>query len=215
MISNKYSYVGTWIIPNESRIQSRSSGLLNIKQTGETLQCSWEIVRDGNQHEYMGIGMIVENKLFVSRFSSQAEGGGIGLYRPIGDFRSNSALWASSKRPELLGSGIAIREATSSEIDGSYRVRYFLPGMESPVYTVIISKRDYSNLYLLSWLLQDKPHLHGVGMVYDDQLVFAWGDLGIDYDLVIYAIEDELLKGNCVLEKSQFISKEQFVRKSK
>ncbi|WP_368487942.1 hypothetical protein [Clostridium sp. BJN0013] len=103
-------FLGNWNLNEEQ-------GTLNIEKTGETYKCTWKINKEDVQNEYLGIGMLVDNQLLISRFSNKVHGGGVGLYRPIGDLRSNSALWASTQNFNTLDSGIALREDTSQDLE--------------------------------------------------------------------------------------------------
>ena len=115
-----------------------------IEKIGETYKCIWKIDREKTQDEYLGIGMFVDGKLFVSRYLNQVPVAGIGMYKPIGDLRSNSVLWASTQNFDILGSGIALREETNESFEGNYKVRYFIKGYESPVYDLNILKKEQS-----------------------------------------------------------------------
>ena len=78
-------------------------GILSIEKIGETYKCIWKIDKENTCYEYLGIGMFVGNKLFVSRHLKQVPMAGIGMYKQIGDLRSNSALWASTQNFDTLG----------------------------------------------------------------------------------------------------------------
>lgn len=77
---DKY-FLGNWNFCNEK-------GALNIEKAGETYKCLWKIYRDNDSYEYLGIGMFIDGKLFVLRYLSKIPMAGIGMYKPIGDFRS-------------------------------------------------------------------------------------------------------------------------------
>ncbi|WP_297421125.1 hypothetical protein [Clostridium sp.] len=180
------------------------NSILSIEKTGEVYKCLWKDSYTDDENKYLGIGIFVDNQLLISRYSAQVPGGGIGLYKPIGDLRSNSSLWASTQNPDILGSGIAIRENTCESFEGSYKVRYFIEGTESPVYDLSISKDDKNDLlYFLNWSLDEEVKLHGVGMVSNDQLILAWGGVIFDYELIILDIEDN--RGNVILKSKKAV----------
>ena len=187
-------FLGDWKFNDEK-------DTLSIEKIGETYKCVWKINRENTQCEYLGIGMLVDNELFVSRFSSQVPVGGIGMYKPIGDLRSNSALWASTQNFNTLGSGIALREDASESFEGNYKVRYFIKGYETPAYDLnILKKQQSNNLYDLNWALDDEVKLHGIGMTHNGQMVLAYGGIDFEYEVVILSIGSErILNGKCTL----------------
>jgi hypothetical protein len=69
---------------------------------------------------------LIDDKLLVSRYLKQVPIAGVGVYKQIGDLRSNSALWASTQNFDTLGSGVALRNETSESFEGNYKVRYFI-----------------------------------------------------------------------------------------
>ncbi|NOV61107.1 hypothetical protein [Clostridium beijerinckii] len=69
---------------------------------------------------------MIDDKLLVSRYLKQVPIAGVGVYKQIGDLRSNSALWASTQNFDTLGSGVALRNETSESFEGNYKVRYFI-----------------------------------------------------------------------------------------
>ncbi|MCB2309360.1 hypothetical protein LGL08_22660 [Clostridium estertheticum] len=190
---NSTSFLGDWKLNNKQNV-------LNIEKTGETYKCVWKINGKNTQNEYLGIGMIVDNQLYISRFLKQVPGGGVGLYKPIGDLRSNSSLWASTQNFNTLGSGITLRENASESFEGDYTVRYFIKGTESPVYNLKIQKKKQSSLYSLTWDVNNEVKLHGVGVINNGQMVLAWGGVEFEYEVIILSIENEnTLNGKCAL----------------
>lgn len=79
-----------------------SSDILSIEKTGEIYKCIWKISENKINNEYLGIGILIDDKLHISKLPINIAGGGICLYRHIGDLRSISALWASSNASILL-----------------------------------------------------------------------------------------------------------------
>lgn len=199
-------FLGEWNLDHEK-------GTLSVEKTGETYKCVWKINKKNTHCEYLGIGMLVDSKLYVARSLNQVPGG-IGMYKPIGDLRSNSALWASTQNFNTLGSGIALREDTSESFEGNYKVRYFINGYECPVYDLKIIKRKQSdNLYDLNWAEGDVVKLHGIGMTYNGQMVLAWGGIDFEYEVVILSISDEgTLNGKCALLSSSNITEEIYTK---
>jgi hypothetical protein len=184
-------FLGNWELRNRCQTNPIYQVNLNIEKTGETYKCIWKINKANTQHEYLGIGIVIDNQLFVSRFSNKVHGGGVGLYRPIGDLRSNSALWASTQNFNTLGSGIALREDTSENFEDNYKVRYFIKGNESPTFDLKILKSQQNEIYLLNWSVDDEVKLHGVGMISKGQMPLAYGGTNFDYEVVILNIEHE------------------------
>ncbi|OAA84695.1 hypothetical protein [Clostridium ljungdahlii] len=200
--SEDICFLGNWNLNDEQ-------GTLNIEKTGETYKCTWKINKEDVQKEYLGIGMLVDNQLLISRFSNKVHGGGVGLYRPIGDLRSNSALWASTQNFNTLGSGIALREDTSQNLEGNYKVRYFIKGNESPTYDLRIVKNEKNNVYSLNWSVNDKIILHGIGMMNKGQMPLAYGGTNFDYELFILSIDNKnRLSSKCALLSNSCITEE-------
>lgn len=190
-------------------------GTLSIEKIGETYKCIWKIDRENIHYEYLGIGILVDGELFVSRYLNQVPVSGIGMYNPIGDLRSNSALWASTQNFDTLGSGIALRQETSESFEGNYNVRYFIKGYESPVYDLKILKKEQSyNLYELNWSVNDKVKLHGIGTVHNGQMFLAYGGIDFEYEVVILSIENKsTLNGKCALLRNSSIAEEIYIKK--
>jgi len=199
-------FLGEWKLNEEQ-------GTLNIEKTGETYKCIWKINKKNTQHQYLGIGMLVDNQLLISRFSNKVPGGGIGLYKPIGDLRSNSALWASTKSFNVLGSGIALREDSSEKFEGSYKVRYFVKGTETSNFNLNIIKKEDNDPYSLTWAIGDNVILHGIGLINNRQMVLAWGGIDFEYEVVILSISnDNTLNGKCALLNNNNITEEIYTK---
>lgn len=161
-------------------------GILSIEKIGETYKCIWKIDKENTCYEYLGIGMFVDNKLFVSRYLKQVPMAGIGMYNQIGDLRSNSALWTSTQTFGTLGSGIALRKETSESFEGNYKVRYFAKEYESPVFDLkIIKKEQNDDLYDLSWAINGEVQLHGIGTIDNEQMFLAYGGVDFEYEVVV------------------------------
>lgn len=192
------------------------SSKLTIEKTGETYKCLWSKLEEPFEY-YIGLGLLLENRLIVSRAKLKNENdslpsGGIGVYRPIGDNRSNSALWAKMNNFDTLGSGIALRKETSSSFEGAYKVRYYLKGYESPVFDLKIDKRDDIDLYSLTWALNNDIALHGIGMLTDGAMALAWGETKVNWELVILNLENEenILECSRGTQINNFIYKEKY-----
>lgn len=172
---------------------------LSIEKIGETYKCIWKIDKKNTCYEYFGIGMFVDHKLFVSRYLKQVPVAGIGMYKQIGDFRSNSALWASTQNFDTLGSGIALRKDTSECFEGDYKVRYFIKEYESPVYDLKIIKKEQSdNLYDLNWAVNNEVQLHGIGTIDNGQMFLAYGGIDFEYEVVVLSSGNKsTLNGKC------------------
>jgi hypothetical protein len=200
-------FLGNWGLNGKCENNITYQGNLTIEKTGETYKCVWKINKENTEQEYLGIGMLIDNQLIVARFSNKVPVGGVGLYRQIGDLRSNSALWASTQNFNVLGSGIALREETSEYFEGKYKVRYFIKGNESPTFDLSIVKKEQNDLYSLSWAVNGQVQLHGVGMVNNGQMPLAYGGTNFDYQLVVLDIKNEngrtTLKGKCSSLKSE------------
>ncbi|AOR25112.1 hypothetical protein [Clostridium taeniosporum] len=189
-------------------------GTLSIEKIGETYKCIWKIDRENTHYEYLGIGMFIDGKLFVSRYLNQVPAAGIGMYKPIGDLRSNSALWASTQNFATLGSGIALRKDTSENFEGNYNVRYFIKGYESPVYDLkIIKKEQSNNLYELNWAINNEVKLHGIGTIHNQQMFIAYGGIDFEYEVVILSIRNQsTLNGKCALLRNNNLTEEIYIK---
>lgn len=199
--------LGNWKLAN-------GQGTLNIEKLGETYKCTWSIEEEDHHHEYLGIGIFVNNKLFVSRYSKKVPMAGVGMYKPIGDFRSNSALWASTQNFDTLGSGIAIRQETNEGFEGDYKVRYFIKEYESPIFDLkIIKKKQNDNLYDLTWSIHNKVQLHGVGIIHNEQMFLAYGGIDFQYEVVILSnVNENELNSKGALITNSSINDEIYIR---
>ena len=195
-----------------------AQGTLSIEKTGATYKCVWKIEEKNTKHECLGIGMMINNQLIISRASVQTPIGGIGIYRPIGDLRSNSSLWASFQKFDTLGSGIAVRKYSSENFDGNYKVRYFLNGTETAggIFNLKIVKRK-NDLYSLTWDKEGNVIYHGIGMINNGEMALAWGDINIDHELIILDIVNEnekvILKAKCALLSKGIVTEEFYIKK--
>ncbi|HEY1406091.1 MAG TPA: hypothetical protein VF857_05730 [Spirochaetota bacterium] len=207
-----HTFTGSWNFTKTTANGIIRQENLTIEKIGQTYKCAWRIDEGNSQNDYAGIGMLVDNQLLISRYSIQAPFGGIGLYRQIGDSRSNSALWADTRDFHSLGSGIALRENVSDIFDGSYTVKYFMKGKETASFNLTIQKLENNNLYSLTWAKENTIVLHGIGMINNGQMALAWGQLSVDYELIILNIGKEsgklilhgpsaLLSNPCTTEK--------------
>ena len=145
------------------------------------------------------IGIKFRNSLIVSEFDEGVKVGGVGAYSPIGDGSSNYALWSDTKRFGLLGSGIARKAYDSNEFIGEYSVTYYFADNNSSnsinwsVYTfdkVKVEHTENSEIYKLSWYEEKQEALHGIGVMIDDNLVFAYGSLDCKFDLNILTLQN-------------------------
>lgn len=189
-------------------------GILSIEKIGETYKCIWKIDKENTCYEYLGIGMFIDNKLFVSRYLKQVPVAGIGMYKQIGDLRSNSALWASTQNFDTLGSGIALRKETSKSFEGNYKVRYFIKEYEAPVYDLKIIKKEQSdNLYDLNWAINNEVQLHGIGTIHDGQMFLAYGGVDFEYEVVVLSSGNQsTLNGKCASVSNCSINEEIYIR---
>jgi hypothetical protein len=189
-------------------------GTLNIEKIGETYKCAWKIDKENTSYEYFGIGIFVDNKLLVSRYQKQVPMAGIGVYKQIGDLRSNSALWASTQNFDILGSGIALRKETSESFEGNYRVRYFIKEYESPIFDLNIIKKEQSdNLYDLNWAVNNEVKLHGIGTIDNGQMYLAYGGVDFEYEVVVLSNGNpRTLNGKCASVSRCSINEEIYIR---
>jgi hypothetical protein len=189
-------------------------GTLSIEKIVETYKCIWKIQKENTCYEYLGIGIFVDNKLFVSRYLKKIPIAGIGMYKQIGDLRSNSALWASTQNFDTLGSGIALRKETSESFEGNYKVRYFIKEYESPTFDLKIIKKEQSdNLYDLTWAVNNEVQLHGIGIVDNGQMFLAYGGIDFEYELVVLSnVNENELNSKCVLITNCSINEEMYMR---
>ncbi|WP_026884955.1 hypothetical protein [Clostridium beijerinckii] len=189
-------------------------GKLSVEKIGETYKCTWSSDKENSNYEYSGIGMLLDDKLIVSRYLKQVPMAGIGMYKQIGDLRSNSALWASTQNFDTLGSGIALRNETSESFEGNYKVRYFIKEYESPVFDLKIIKKEKSDdLYDLSWSVNNEVQLQGIGMKYDRHMFLAYGGINFEYEIVILKIgNQDTLSGKCASIRNSSVSEEIYIR---
>ncbi|MDR3594503.1 hypothetical protein [Clostridium sp.] len=189
-------------------------GTLSIEKIGEAYKCAWKIDKENTCYEYLGIGMFVDDKLLVSRYQKKVPMAGIGVYKQIGDLRSNSALWASTQNFDTLGSGIALRNETSESFEGNYRVRYFIKEYESPVFDLKIIKKEQSdNLYDLNWSVNNEVQLHGIGTIHNRQMFLAYGGVNFEYEVVVLSIHNQgTLNGKCASIRNCSINEEIYIR---
>ena len=189
-------------------------GILSIEKIGETYKCIWKIDKENTCYEYLGIGMFVDNKLVVSRYLKQVPVAGIGMYKQIGDLRSNSALWASTQNFDTLGSGIALRKETSKSFEGNYKVRYFIKECEAPIFDLKIIKKEQSdNLYDLNWSINNEVQLHGIGTIDNGQMFLAYGGVDFEYEIVVLSSENKsVLNGKCASVSNLSINEEMYIR---
>ena len=189
-------------------------GNLNIEKIGETYKCTWRRDKENSSYEYSGIGILIDDKLLVSRCLKQVPMAGVGVYKQIGDLRSNSALWASTQNFDTLGSGIALRNETSESFEGNYKVRYFIKEYESPVFDLKIIRRDQSDdLYDLSWSVNNQVQLHGIGTTNDRQMFLAYGGINFEYEVVILNIDNQgKLSGKCASVRNSSVNEEIYIR---
>lgn len=189
-------------------------GVLNIEKIGETYTCMWKIDKEDVCYEYLGIGIIVDNRLIVSRYLKQVPVAGIGMYKQIGDFRSNSALWASTQNFGTLGSGIALRKETNESFEGNYKVRYFIKEYESPVFDLSIVKNGQNDrLYNLSWSINNEIQLHGIGTIDKEKMFLAYGGINFEYEVVVLSSGNKnTLSGKYASVSNCDISKEIYIR---
>ncbi|MEG2892331.1 MAG: hypothetical protein RR840_03110 [Clostridium sp.] len=174
-------FIGRW--------KSRDTqDIINISKTDDTYSVRWGLEND-DTYSYQGIGIYVEGNLVVAKAPLKAIKYGIGIYKPIGDRKSNSALWASTQNKGILGSGIAIREDVSNNYEGHYKVRYFINGIESPLYDLDIVSST-KNTYNLTWSIEGITKLHGTGIIDNSKMILAWGEIGFTYDVNIISINE-------------------------
>jgi len=147
--------------------------ILSIQKNEKTLSCSLP---------RKNIGIIFNNDLVVSEFDDTAHSAGIGVYSPIGDGRSNFALWSSLGTKGQLGSGIALKCDESPGFAGEYNVRYFVGNHESASFLVKIVRAANEGIHKLSWFIDSNIVLHGIGFLINDSLAFAWGSTDRKFD---------------------------------
>lgn len=195
--------LGNWKYDN-------GKGVLSIEKIGETYKCMWKIEKENTYDEYLGIGIIVDNKLFVSRYRKQVPMAGVGMYRKIGDLRSNSAMWASTQSFNILGSGIALRKETSESFEGNYKVRYFVKEYESPVFDLKIIKNEQNHkLYNLNWSINDEVQLHGIGTIDKEKMYLAYGGVNFEYEIGVFSSADQNTLSSQYASVSNFNIKEE------
>lgn len=196
------SFLGKWRLCDNKSI-------LAIDEIGETYKCTWRISSDGYENEYLGIGMLINNKIFVSKFSKNVPKGGIGIYNPINNFRYISSSWASTQNFGVLGSGFACKQDMNKEFKGDYKIKYFIKENQSQIYDLNIRKSVNDKAYFLKWSIDEEEKLHGLGIVDNGTMILSWGEIEFKYELVILNIEKDcklrakyILLENNILEET-------------
>ena len=189
--------------------------LIEITNKNKTFECSLERAN---------IGIKFRNSLIVSEFDEGVEVGGVGAYSPIGDGSSNYALWSDTKRFGLLGSGIARKTYDVNEFIREYSITYYFAdngdsnSINWSVYTfdkVKIEHMKNSDIHKLSWYNVKQEALHGIGIMIDDSLVFAYGSLDCKFDfnrLTLRNIEQTELRVETVKWDSDIIEYSDYIR---
>ena len=173
---------------------SDGQSIYSIENIKDTYTCSFS---------EKNIGIIVDNYLLVSQFSSCAIKGGVGVYAPIGDRKSYYALWASLGSRNELGSGIIIKRDKSNIFPGEYNVRYFIREHETPVYKVDIDYTANINIYTGTWSIDGDIIHHGIFLAFDGKYAVAYCDPDDTVDIrILSIIHNE--KGNEVL-RSRYV----------
>ncbi len=54
-----------------------------------------------------------------------------------------------------------------------------------------IEQAKSKSLYSLKWARKEQTLLHGIGMIVDGQMVFAWGELTVKWEVVILEFENK------------------------
>ena len=151
------NFCGSWVCGNEKLV---------VQKNGKTFSCSLP---------RKNIGIVFDKALVVSEFDNETPSAGVGVYSPIGDGYSISALWSSKETAGRVGSGFALKHDGVPEFIGEYSVKYFEETRESGAFIVKIDATANKNIYKLSWFLEDKNVLHGIGMIVNKSLAFSWG----------------------------------------
>ena len=163
------SFCGSWVCAAEKLI---------IRKDGETFSCSLP---------RKNLGLVFDQSLVVSEFDEDTASAGVGVYSPIGDGYSNFALWSSMRTIGKLGSGIALKNDGVRGFNGEYAVKYFLEACEAGAFVVKIDVSANKRIYTLSWFLEDKSILHGIGIMFDHNLAFSWGDTNCKLDFSMFS----------------------------
>lgn len=162
------------------------------------------------------IGLIFNNDLVVSEFEDTAQRAGIGIYSPIGDGGSIYALWSSVSINGQLGSGIGLKCDESPGLEGEYNVRYFVRNQERGLFFAEIERTGNESIYKLSWYVDNKKVLHGIGFLIKGSLAIAWGDINHKFDInrFCYGIENgtEKLKRQTVRWDSLRIESNDYIK---
>ena len=182
---NEYNFRGEW----KQAAHGQPERVLRIERTGETWGCGWQST---GGEILSGIGMTVNGNIAAAMFERRAGIGGIGMYRPIGDHRSVSALWSSTQYPDTLGAGIAIRKDNDSDdFPGIYTVRYFHKGKEANQFDLHIEQSG--ECYGLRWEKGGAAFLHGVGIIADGDMLLAWGSTDVNFRISVVGIDGDTI----------------------
>ena len=167
------NFIGEW---------SNADRRIKIIKENKTYKCSFE---EDN------LGIYFEDHLLISKFKYDEQGGGVGVYSPIGDGSSNYVLWSSSVITGELGSGITRKSDGFEGLTGEHNVTYYVGNNDGTSFKVRISRKS-SAIYSLTWYKEDREILHGIGFTIGESLAFAWGNVDKDYDFILLS----LLGGN-------------------
>ena len=83
-------------------------------------------------------------------------------------------------------------------------------------FELIIKQARRKSLYSLNWARKAQTLLHGIGMIVDGQMVIAWGELTVKWEVVILELENKegfsLLNSKRVAQESNLVCEEVFER---
>jgi hypothetical protein len=142
------------------------TGRIRIQQSAATFQLVWDISA-GN---YVGIGLVHDDHLFVS-CGEQYAGLGVALYT----HRSESTptiQWSTAELAGSVGTG-TFATPWSGTFEGDHHLVQYLPnGQIYGEWTLSIHKVDA--IYQLSWRKGDTIHFKGLGLATPQGLAIGW-----------------------------------------
>lgn len=164
-------FVGKWIYGNKQ---------LTIAQKNQAYTASF-----GGAN----IGLKFGSNLIFARFNEgeATQDAGVGVYIPVEGGPSNQAFWASRSSVSGIsaGGGIAIEHEQAAGFNGLYDVTYFVDQGVEVSFKVTINEKECGNIYYLTWHKNEQKVFHGLGLLLEDSLAFAWGSLNNTYDLIV------------------------------
>ena len=161
-------FEGTWDVTHATLPNGEFAytGRISIKQNAATFQLTWDITAG----RYVGVGLVLDDHLFVS-CGEQFAGLGVALYtrRPES---GPTIQWSTAELAGAVGTGM-FTSAWSGTFEGEHQSVQYLPnGQFYAEWTLAIHKVDA--IYQLSWRKGDATHFNGLGIEMSQGLAAGW-----------------------------------------